>query len=67
MFTEKFKTIMFMGWGISILVAAVAVNVSSATNWAVVTCAAIVPPLLVRHFWHAPEQTLSESIQRARQ
>lgn len=66
MFTEKIKLVLFVAWGITVLLAAIALNVTSMTNWGVVACVAIVPPLVVRNFWHAPEQTMSESIQRAR-
>ena len=60
------KTLLFAGWVIAVCVAALAFGVTSIPNWIVVAGVALVPPLVVRHFWHAPERTMSESIDEAR-
>ena len=66
MFTENTKTLLFIAWSIVIFLAAIAVGIGSVSNWVVVACVAVVPPLVVRYFWRAPEQTISESINEAR-
>jgi uncharacterized membrane protein YhdT len=64
--SEKTKTLLFVAWVIAVCFAAIAIGVTSVPNWIVVVCVAIVPPLVVRNFWRAPEQTISESINDAR-
>ena len=66
MISEKNKALLFMAWAIAVFVAAIAFGITSVSNWIVVVCVAAVPPLVVRSFWHAPEQTISESIHDAR-
>jgi uncharacterized membrane protein YhdT len=66
MASETLKTYFFVAWVIAVCVAAITIGVSSVPNWIVVACAAIVPVLIVRRFWRAPEQTISESIHEAR-
>jgi hypothetical protein len=66
MASENVKNMIFVAWVIAVCVAALAIGVTSVPNWIVVACAAIVPPLVVRQFWRAPEQTMSESIHEAR-
>ena len=66
MFSENSKTLLFAGWAITVCLAAIAVGITSVPNWMVVACVAVVPPLVARRFWHAPEQTISESIHDAR-
>ena len=65
-FSETTKTLLLVAWIIAICVAAFAIGITSVPNWLVVACAAVVPPLVVRSFWRAPEQTISQSIDRAR-
>ena len=67
MFSENHKKIVFVAWAITVVLAAIAVDVTSVTNWAVVACMALIPPMVVRHFWQVPEPTMSESIRNARQ
>lgn len=67
MASETLKTLLLVAWVIAICVAAIVIGVTSVANWIVVAGAAIVPPLVVRRFWRAPEQTMSESIHEARQ
>ena len=66
MFSETTKTLLFITWSIAVFLAAIAIGITSVTNWVVVAFIAVVPPLVVRSFWHAPEQTISESINEAR-
>ena len=49
-----------------VVVAAIAIGITSIGNWVVVAFVAVVPPLVARSFWRAPEQTISESIHEAR-
>jgi uncharacterized membrane protein YhdT len=67
MLSDKTKTLLFIAWSIAVLIAAVALGITSVSSWIIVACIAAVPPLVVRSFWRAPEQTLSESIHEARQ
>ena len=62
MFSENTKTLLFVAWVIAVCLAAIAIGITSVPNWIVVACVAVVPPLVVRSFWRAPEQTISESI-----
>lgn len=66
MTSQNLKPLLLVAWVIAVCVAAIAIGVTSVPNWLAVAAAAIVPPLIVRQFWHAPEQTISESIHAAR-
>jgi uncharacterized membrane protein YhdT len=66
MISENTKALLFVGWVIVVCLAAFAIGITSVPNWLVVACVAVVPPLVARSFWHAPEQTISESIRDAR-
>ena len=66
MYSQTAKTLLFVAWSIAVFLVAIVVGIGSVTNWVVVACVAIVPPLVVRYFWRAPEQTISESINEAR-
>ena len=66
MFSENTKTLLFIAWAIAVFLAAIAIGITSIPNWVVVACVAVVPPLVARSFWRAPEQTISESIHEAR-
>ena len=66
MFSEKNKTQLFVAWAIVVCLVALAIGVNSVSSWIVVACVAIVPPLVARSFWRAPNQTISESIRDAR-
>jgi hypothetical protein len=66
MFSENSKTLLFAGWSILVLLAAIVIGITSILNWVAVACVAIVPPLVVRSFWRTPPQTISESINEAR-
>ena len=60
------KTSLLAAWVIAVCGVAFVIGVTSVQNWLIVAGAAIVPPLVVRQFWRAPEQTMSESIHEAR-
>jgi hypothetical protein len=66
MFSENIKPLLFVAWVIVVCLAAIVIGITSVPNWIVVAGLAIVPPLVVRNFWHTPEQTISESIDEAR-
>jgi hypothetical protein len=66
MLSKNIKTLLFVVWVIAVCFAAIAIGITSVENWILVASLAVVPPLVVRNFWHAPEQTLSESIHDAR-
>ena len=66
MISENTKTLLFVAWVIAVCLAAIAIGIPSVPQWLVVACVAVVPPLVVRSFWRAPEQTISESIHNAR-
>jgi hypothetical protein len=52
-------------WVLAVYVAVVASNVSSVSHWIGLASLAIVPPVIARALWHAPAQTMSESIQES--
>lgn len=66
MFSKNAKTLLYVTWSISVLLVALAIGITAVLNWIVVAFVAVAPPLVVRSFWHTPEQTISESIREAR-
>ena len=66
MFSENTKTLLFVAWVIAVCVAAIAIGITSVSTWIVVTSIALVPPVVARSFWRAPERTIAESIHDAR-
>jgi hypothetical protein len=66
MFSDNTKTLLFVACVMAVSVAAIAIGITSVPNWIVVTCIALVPPLVALRFWRAPEQTIAESIHDAR-
>jgi hypothetical protein len=66
MFSDNTKTLLFIAWSIAVFLAAIAIGVTSVLNWIVVACVAVALPSVVRRFWRAPEQTISERINEAR-
>jgi hypothetical protein len=53
-------------WVSAAFVIGMAGNVDSVSSWTVLTCVAVVPPLVMMWRWNDPRQTMSESIQEAR-
>ncbi len=66
MFSENNKTQLFVAWAIVACLGALAIGINSVSNWMVVACLAVVPPLVARSLWRAPDQTITESIRNAR-
>ena len=66
MFSENTKLLILSGWALAVCLAAIAIGITSVPYWMVVACVAVVPPVVARRFWHAPERTISESINDAR-
>ncbi len=66
MLSDNNKTQLFVAWTIVVFLAAFAIGINALSHWMVVACVAVVPPLVARSFWHAPAQTISESIRDAR-
>jgi hypothetical protein len=66
MFSDNNKTQLFVAWAIVVCLAALAIGINSVSNWIVVAAVAVVPPLVARSLWRAPDQTISESIRDAR-
>jgi hypothetical protein len=66
MLSDNNKTLLFVAWAIVVCLAAIAIGINSVPNWMVAASVAVVPPLVVRRFWRAPDQSISESIHNAR-
>ena len=66
MFSDNNKTLLFVTWTIVVCLTALAIGFHSVSSWIAVASLAVVPPLVARSFWHAPAQTISESIRNAR-
>ena len=66
MFSDNNKTQLFVAWVIVVCLAALAIGINSVSNWIIVAAVAVVPPLVARSFWRAPDRTISESIRDAR-
>ena len=65
MLSDDHKTQLLVAWATMVCLAALALGITSISNWAVVLCLALVPPLVARMFWRTPEETISESIRDA--
>ena len=66
MVSDNNKTQLFVAWAVLVCLGALAIGVSSVSNWIGVASLAVVPPLVVRRFWRQPDQTISERIRDAR-
>ena len=66
MYSDTKKMQLFVTWVMLVCLAGIALGSNSVSNWIVVACMAIVPPLVARSFWRVPAQTISESIRDAR-
>lgn len=53
-------------WILTVVLAAVISNLTSASNWVVVAVLAGIPPTILWHLWNAPVPSLSESIRKAK-
>ena len=66
MFSEKRKTLLFASRAVAVFLTPFVIGITSVPYWMVVACIAVVPPVVARTFWHAPEPTISETINDAR-
>ena len=66
MLSPNNKAQLFVAWAIVVCLAALALGIHSVSNFMIVACLAVVPPLVARSFWRVPDQTISESIRDAR-
>jgi hypothetical protein len=53
------------GWLLAIGAAGVLANVTSPAAWILTALGAVAPPAVMLRYWRDPDQTMSESIQRA--
>jgi hypothetical protein len=59
------KPVIAFLWVSATFIIGIAGNLDSFSSWAVLTGAAVVPPLVMMWRWNDPHQTMSESIQEA--
>jgi hypothetical protein len=59
---ESIKTTVAVVWVLAVGAAGLALHVASLSGWAVVAALAVFPPLAMMWWWHAPRETMSESI-----
>ena len=52
-------------WLLAIGAAGVLAHVTSPAGWILVALGAVAPPVAMMRYWRDPDQTMSESIQRA--
>jgi hypothetical protein len=64
--SEQVKTVVFTSWVVGVCLVAMALGATSLAQWVFVASVAVVPPTVVRSFWHVPERTMSEAIREAR-
>jgi len=62
---NRIKTTAAGIWVFGMGVAGVLIDVTSSSSWLALAGCAIVPPLVMLRYWNHPEQTMSQSIQRA--
>ena len=60
---EHAKATLAAVWVLAVCAVAESVNVS-VSNWTVLGCLAVFPPLAMMRYWNHPDQTLSHSIQK---
>jgi hypothetical protein len=66
MHSTNVKPLLFAAWLVIVSVVALAIGITSFSNWLLVAAVAIVPPVVIRQFWRTGEQTTSEAIHQAR-
>ena len=59
------KITLAIAWIVLVVFLGYAAAVTSVTTWAMLAVVACAPPLVVRHFWHVPAESTSESIRDA--
>ena len=63
---EYYQLVLAIVWILTIGVAAIALDVTSASAFAVVAVTALVPPVVMQLLWRDPPESMSESIREAR-
>ena len=63
---NSIKPIIAVLWVCAAVVLGIATDVKSLWTWTVLAGFAVVPPLVMLWRWNEPDQTMSESIQKAR-
>ena len=56
------KTQRFVAWAVVVCLVALAIGITSISDWIAVSCLALVPPLVARSLGRGPDQAISESI-----
>ena len=64
---EYVKLVLAASWMSVVCVAGLAAGLHSPANWTVLAGVAMLPSIVLMRHWNHPGQTLSESIQEARQ
>lgn len=59
------KTRVILAWVVMTTLFGLAIGTTSVTTWTMLVAVALIPSLVVMHFWNAPEQSTSESIREA--
>jgi hypothetical protein len=54
-------------WILAIIAIGLVTNLTAPSSWAFLGLVALIPPVVLWRFWNVPAQSLSESIQKARQ
>jgi hypothetical protein len=54
-----------VGWLLAIGAAGVLADVTSPSGWILIALGAVGPPVAMLRYWRDPDQTMSESIQKA--
>jgi hypothetical protein len=58
------KILLAAAWVLTVSLVGVSLDVTHASGWAVLAGVCVVPALIMLRFWHAPAETISESIQK---
>jgi hypothetical protein len=53
-------------WVLTLFMVGLAVGITSVTGWITLAAVALISLVILQRLWRAPEQTLSESINKAR-
>jgi ABC-type nickel/cobalt efflux system permease component RcnA len=53
-------------WVLTLFMVGLAIGITSVSGWMTLTAVALISLVILQRLWRAPEQTLSESINKAR-
>lgn len=62
---KHIKAMVATTWIAAVGAVGVIADLGGPSSWILLGLGAIVPPLLMARYWHEPDQTMSESIQKA--